>query len=53
MRFMGRYSEPLAILFADLAAPAAGQSALDVGSGPGVLTAELVRRQGLMADVGL
>ncbi len=46
MRFMGRYSEPLAVLFADLAGPARGQSALDVGSGPGVLTAELVRRQG-------
>ncbi len=45
MRFMGRYSEPLAVLFADLAGLSRGQSALDVGSGPGVLTAELVRRQ--------
>jgi SAM-dependent methyltransferase len=46
MRFMGRYSEPLAVLFADLAGLTQGKSALDVGSGPGVLTAELVRRQG-------
>ena len=46
MRFMGRYSESLAVLFADLAGLERGQSVLDVGSGPGVLTAELVRRQG-------
>lgn len=46
MRFMGRYSEPLAPAFSDLAALTEGQSALDVGCGPGVLAAELVRRQG-------
>jgi SAM-dependent methyltransferase len=45
-RFMGRYSEPLAVLFADLAGVARGQAALDVGCGPGALTAELVRRLG-------
>jgi SAM-dependent methyltransferase len=44
--FMGRYSEPLAGLFADLAGIGRGQRALDVGCGPGALTAELVRRLG-------
>ena len=42
--FMGRYAEPLAVLFADHARTVGGQRALDVGSGPGALTAELVRR---------
>jgi SAM-dependent methyltransferase len=46
LQFMGRYSEPLATLFADLAGIAGGQRALDVGCGPGALTAELVRRLG-------
>ena len=45
-RFMGRYSEPLAPRLADFAEVAAGQRALDVGCGPGALTAELVRRLG-------
>jgi SAM-dependent methyltransferase len=45
-RFMGRYSAPLAPQFADFAAVGAGQRALDVGCGPGALTAELVRRLG-------
>jgi len=44
LRFMGRYSEPLAAQFADLAAVRGGQRLLDVGCGPGALTAELVRR---------
>lgn len=44
--FMGRYSIPLADLFADAAAVAAGQTALDVGCGPGALTRVLVDRLG-------
>lgn len=43
---MGRYSEPLAPLLAGLAGVRRGQRALDVGCGPGALTAELVRRLG-------
>jgi SAM-dependent methyltransferase len=46
MRFMGRYSEPLATRFADLAGIRRGQRVLDVGCGPGALTAELVSRAG-------
>jgi SAM-dependent methyltransferase len=45
-RFMGRYSVPLAPQLADFAAVAAGQRVLDVGCGPGALTAELVGRLG-------
>lgn len=47
--FMGRFSEPLAALFADLAGARAGQRALDVGCGPGALTAELTDRLGVGA----
>jgi SAM-dependent methyltransferase len=45
-RFMGRYSSPLAPLLADLAGIRSGQRVLDVGSGPGALTAELAARLG-------
>lgn len=45
-RFMGRYSRALAPQFADLAGVRPGHRALDVGCGPGALTAELVARLG-------
>src|SRR3954468_2271631 len=45
-RFMGRYSRPLAPQLADFAGVGAGQRVLDVGSGPGALTSELVARLG-------
>ena len=45
-RFMGRYSIALAPLMADLVGVEPGQRALDVGCGPGAMTAELVRRLG-------
>jgi SAM-dependent methyltransferase len=44
--FMGRYSAGLVGQMADLAGVVAAQRALDVGCGPGALTAELVRRLG-------
>ena len=44
--FMGRYSVLLAPQLADLARPAEGQRALDVGCGTGALTAELAGRLG-------
>jgi SAM-dependent methyltransferase len=40
--FMGRFSEPLADEFVEVARLAPGQRALDVGCGPGALTARLV-----------
>ena len=45
-RFMGRYSMPLAPLLASFAGVDGNQRVLDVGCGPGALTAELVRRVG-------
>jgi SAM-dependent methyltransferase len=45
-RFMGRYSRLLAPQLADFAGVRAGQRVLDVGCGPGALTAELVARVG-------
>lgn len=44
--FMGRYSGPLATLFADAAGVSTGQRAVDVGCGPGALTSVLVERLG-------
>jgi SAM-dependent methyltransferase len=45
-RFMGRYSVRLSPQLADLAGVGPGQRVLDVGCGPGALTAELVSRTG-------
>lgn len=47
--FMGRYSTPLAPVFAAFAGVTAGQRVLDVGCGPGALTGELIRRVGIGA----
>src|SRR4051812_17341280 len=46
LRFMGRYSVPLADQFVDLVGVRRGDRVLDVGCGPGVLTAPLVERCG-------
>ena len=45
-RFMGRYSVPLAPKLADFADVVSGQRVLDVGCGPGALTAVLADRLG-------
>ena len=45
-RFVGRYSPQLAAALCDFAAIENGRRALDVGAGPGALTAELARRAG-------
>lgn len=50
-RFMGRYSSGLSAAFADYAIIGPGQRVLDVGSGPGALTAELVARGATVSAV--
>jgi SAM-dependent methyltransferase len=46
-RYMGRYSARLAPGFCDFIGVRAGETALDVGCGPGALTTELIRRLGI------
>jgi ubiquinone/menaquinone biosynthesis C-methylase UbiE len=46
-RFMGRYSRPLARMFADFAGVRDGMRLLDVGAGTGALTDELIARVGI------
>ena len=45
-RFMGRYSEPLAVAFVRLLDLRQDQHAIDVGCGPGAMTAQLVAALG-------
>jgi SAM-dependent methyltransferase len=45
-RFMGRYSQPLAEKFVATLAPRGGDQVVDVGCGPGAVTALLVERLG-------
>jgi SAM-dependent methyltransferase len=52
-RFMGRYSEPLAAEFVAQLDLRAGRRVLDVGCGPGALTAQLVGRLGLPSVVAV
>jgi SAM-dependent methyltransferase len=52
-RFIGRFAEPLAPIFADFAGIGPGQRVLDVGCGPGALLGELVRRLGAASAVGV
>lgn len=48
-RFMGQYAGPLAVQFVELANVRPGQRVLDVGCGPGALTAQLLERLGAAA----
>ena len=54
LRFMGRFSEKLSAPFADFAGVDAGSGmgVVDVGCGPGALTAVLVDRLGASAVTG-
>jgi SAM-dependent methyltransferase len=51
--FMGRFSRPLAIRFADWLDVRPGQRALDVGCGPGALTTVLADRLGAASVVAV
>lgn len=49
-RFMGRYSVPLAPVFAEFAGVSAARKVLDVGCGPGALTSHLLHDLGFGTD---
>jgi SAM-dependent methyltransferase len=51
--FMGRYSRRLSAAFIELAGANAGQRALDVGCGPGILTVDLARLLGARSVVAV
>lgn len=50
-RFMGRYAPTLAQALADTADVRSGMRVVDVGSGPGGLTSELVARVGAVLSL--
>jgi SAM-dependent methyltransferase len=50
-RFMGRYSRHLSPQLAELAGVTAGMRVVDVGCGPGALTAELLARGAVVSSV--
>jgi ubiquinone/menaquinone biosynthesis C-methylase UbiE len=50
-RFMGRYAAPLAKVFAKAAGVGEGMRVLDVGCGPGALTAELIAQGAQVAAI--
>lgn len=52
-RFMGRFSRPLSVGFADWLPLRQGSSALDVGCGPGALTEVLAARLGAASVTGV
>ena len=52
-RYMGRYAEPLANVFAAFAGVGAGAKVLDVGCGPGALTAQLLSAGAEVAAMNL
>src|SRR5215204_4107788 len=52
-QFMGRFSRPLAVAFADWLRVRPGLRALDVGCGPGALTTLLVDRLGAASVVAV
>ena len=50
---MGRWSQRLAVLFADFAGHTGGERILDMGCGTGSLTAEITRRDSAIQVIGL
>jgi ubiquinone/menaquinone biosynthesis C-methylase UbiE len=52
-RFMGRFSRPLSVEFADWLGVRAGRTAIDVGCGPGALTEVLADRLGATSVIAV